>query len=111
MFKKQFRISAKEFPVLLKERKNCVHSPILMVQFVPANEYKFAVVTPKKVFKKAVTRNKIKRTLYGVLKEVCGEQLLPQGVYIVLLKKLAKDKTVREIKRELRELLGKIRSI
>ena len=111
MFKKRFRISAKEFIVLIKERKNCVHSPALMVQFVPADQYRFAIITPKKIFKKAVTRNKIKRYLYGVLKDVYNKQQLPHGVYIVLLKKLAKDKTVREMKGELRELLSKIKGI
>lgn len=107
MFSKQFRIAAKEFNSLIKGGVR-MHSPSLMLQFVSGDLYKFAVVVPKKVFKKAVDRNKVKRVLYGYLKKAYTEELLATGMYILVLKKPANQKTLQEIKNEVQGLLDRV---
>jgi len=84
MLKKSERLDRSSFIKNFKKGKknNGTHT---MVVSHPYPTFLAAVVVGKKVSKKAVTRNSIRRRLYGVL-EVLRRDYKLTGVYIVIAK-------------------------
>lgn len=69
---------------------------------------RFAVVVPKKVSKKAVTRNLIKRRAVEIIR--LNRSKVKSGFDLAFLAKTeVKDKKYKEIKEDLGELLGRAR--
>lgn len=60
----------------------------------------------KKVFKKAVERNRLRRRLYALLYTLKKQHNL-RGVFIVVAKPAAKSTSFSEIKKELVEMVGR----
>lgn len=82
------------------------HSEHFTLMHVPFPVTKAAVVVGKKVAKKAVERNRMRRRVYTVLGTLladCGS-----GVYIVLVKKPLSERTHEELQAELAALFGRI---
>lgn len=62
------------------------HTDLLTLIYVKAVPCKVAVVVGKKVSKKAVDRNRIRRRLYAALKVYLQENKITTGGYIVIAK-------------------------
>lgn len=63
---------------------------------------KFAFIISKKINKKAVIRNKIKRSLARVLKEILTE-IKPGYSFVFIVKKEILEKSQKEIEKNLKE--------
>lgn len=73
------------------------HSPFFTLIYTKEISFHGAVVVGKKVYKKAVDRNRMRRQLYNTLYRLSrGNEL--KGVYIILVKPVAKDVAVDEVR-------------
>lgn len=84
MLPKTQRLTKKEFDVVFKSGKR-VHSPVLQLIYAPGKDFHGAAVVGKKVYKRAVDRNRLRRRLYGVLYRHQKEHGYT-GTYILIAK-------------------------
>ena len=85
MLQKTKRISQKkEFDELRKSGK-IVHTPLFgfLWQIKPDKEVRFGFVVSKKISKRAVDRNKIRRRLAEVLREIAAVWSRNEGIFLV----------------------------
>lgn len=102
MLKKAERLTTKAFDQYFKTgRRN--HGEYVQVVVSPANTFHGAVVVGKKVYKRAVDRNRLRRQLYAVLYEYRDSSVVLQ----VLVKPSAKGVLVDEVRNDLRTMLAK----
>jgi len=103
MLKKTERLSTKAFDEYFKTGRR-THGTYVQVVFSKANTFHGAVVVGKKVYKRAVDRNRLRRQLYAVLYEYRQHV----GVYQVLVKPAAKSVSAPAVRAELRPLLAQL---
>jgi len=84
MLAKKERLSKKEFDYVFKNGRR-VHTPTLQLIYLPDGDFHGAVVVGKKVYKKAVDRNRLRRRLYGALYRYHKQNTL-SGTYILVAK-------------------------
>ncbi len=112
MLKKQYRLNKnKDFDRVFKQGGSA-YAPSLGLKITTNNLEKprFAVLVSKKVSKKAVDRNKIKRQIRNILREDYLQKIRGYDVVIVCLPSIA-SKTFVEIQAELRVAFRKLRLI
>ena len=83
MLAKRQRLSRLEFDTYFKAGKR-FHSPIATLIVSPHTSFHGAVVVSKKVSKKAVDRNTLRRRAYAQLYQVAQKKRT--GVYVLILK-------------------------
>ena len=90
MFKKTYRLHTSDFKEVFNFGKT-IKAPLFLIKAKQNNltHSRFAVVVSKKLFKKAVERNYLKRKCMHALKEVYST--LPINDYIFILNSGAKD--------------------
>ncbi len=107
MFSKKKRVGRELFGEV-SARGASRHSPFFTIRVLRGpgtGESRYAVVVSKKVSKKAVTRNLLKRRTLAALRE-CP---LPfPAAIVVFLKREAHDLPYEDLKRELGSLLSKL---
>lgn len=81
-----------------------VHSPSLMLVYHPDSEFHASAVAPKKIWKKAVERNKFRRRVYDAVRILHREQLFI-GAYIFIAKTGAQKTSYDALKKEILELV------
>jgi len=106
MLKKKERLTKKEFDRFFSLGRR-YHSSALSLIYSPTLEFHGAVVVGKKVYKKAVDRNRLRRRLYNIIYRTSREKNL-KGVYIVLTKAPATNMGFSELKATLENLLNNI---
>lgn len=84
MLSKKQRLTKKGFDYVFKNGRR-VHSPALQLIYVPGGDFHGAVVVGKKVHKRAVDRNRLRRRLYGVLYRYHKQHTL-FGSYVLIAK-------------------------
>lgn len=105
MLAKKHRLTATEFERHFASGKR-VHGTLLQLIHVPGGQFHGSAVAGKKVNKKAVRRNKLRRRIYGALYRAHRARDLA-GVYIVIAKPAAATATFAELKEELDSLLAR----
>ena len=83
-----------------------MHTSALVIKFVEAAKTQIAFVVSKKVSKRAVERNRIKRVLREQMRLGLASHRL--GKYIVIVKPSAANLTNAEIREELKKSLSKM---
>ncbi len=107
MFARSARLSRLEFSNFFTKRDALrFHGQWQSVVFVPHELAKFSVVVSKKVSKRAVVRNKLRRRAYGTLANNVAS--IPTGVVIVLYKPGASKANRLILQTELVGLLARI---
>ncbi len=97
MFKKKNKLTKKEFEFIFKKGEKKHSNTFLFISTKSNNSYKIGVSVPKKHFKKAVLRNKNKRTIYQFLKKID----LPDTNIIIVLKKNFNHNSKKEWQNEI----------
>lgn len=105
MLKKKERLTKKEFDRFFSSGKRR-HSDLFTLVHADDPVFHGAVVVGKKVFKKAVDRNRLRRRVYNALYRLSRENDL-QGVYIILTKPAAGRAGFSELKSALENLILK----
>jgi ribonuclease P protein component len=105
MLKKYERLSRTEFEIYFKKGKR-FHSEQLTVVFVPHTSFHASVVVGKKVSKKAVIRNTLRRRVYGIL--YTKKQRNIRGIWIVVLKPSMLLLTKQQAKTQVENLIERV---
>ena len=106
MLKKKERLTKAEFDKHFKGGKR-YHSSLFTLVHSPTKNFHGAVVVGKKVHKKAVSRNRLRRQLYNLLYRLSrARQLL--GSFIVLTKPSAKEADFPSLKVELEQVINRV---
>lgn len=84
MLRKKERLTRLEFDRSFAISKR-IHTPYLQILFTPSSSFHGSVVVSKKVYKKAVDRNKLRRQLYALLYQFYKEHNMAQ-TYILITK-------------------------
>lgn len=105
MLPKKSRIERKSFKKILDSRKY-LNSTHFTLRFSDYSENKAAVSVSKKVSKSAVVRNRIRRRVYSVLKDILPS--LRPGLYLVVAKSGAEKVEGEKLTSELAQLFQKV---
>ena len=106
MLSKKNRLTSREFKTFFSEGKKH-HTPLFTVVYVPYDTFHTSVVVPKKVAKRAVDRNKMRRRVYGAVQQ-STTQKNTTGVFIFLMKKEAFEVEYAVLKEAVSKLLNNI---
>lgn len=107
MFKKKERLTKKEFDRFFSSGRR-FHSPELTLIYSPATDFHGAVVVGKKVYKKAVDRNRLRRRLYDILYSLTKRQGRT-GVYMLLTKPAVTSLKPIKLRNSVESLLNKVK--
>jgi ribonuclease P protein component len=90
MLSKANRLSVKEFDLVVKTGRE-VCSPLFIIKYVPASNFKFSPTAPKKIFKTAVARNRTRRMIYAAVREIVYKKNIKPNTIVLIVKKDIKD--------------------
>lgn len=107
MLSKQNRIPRKDFKYLL-EQKRYFNSPNFTLRFAKRENKspQFSVSVSKKVSKKAVDRNRVRRRVYSVLRSVQA----PEGMYFFIAKPSSINLKGEKLRMEIVKLISSLKS-
>jgi len=109
MLAKSARLSVAQFDQYFKTGKR-FHFTHCTIIYSPLHKLHGSVVVGKKVSKKAVTRNKIRRRVYAQLRTVCDAQSAT-GVFIIIIKpayiSLSRQAALLDINQHIAEVIKK----
>lgn len=105
MLSKKNRLSRRECESLLRDKTKIFHTPSLFIRAAHKNEFKAAVAVSKKVFKKAVERNRMRRVIYSAFNTYLD---IPVHI-LVSAKKGIKDIQPEKIREEIKGLEKELR--
>lgn len=112
MLKKENRLRKKsDFDAIFKEQ-NFLKSSFLLLGFKKnnLNQSRFGIIVGKKISKKAVIRNKIKRTIREIIRSKIDEIYIGYDVVIIPYKEIEK-KSFQEVKNNINKELEKAKLI
>lgn len=107
MLKKRERLTRAAFSRSFAIGKR-YHSPSVQLIVAPGDSFHGSVVVGKKVYKKAVDRNRLRRRLYGVLYQWSKKPSLPKATYIVITKPVGTSFSSKTHCTDLHDLLGRM---
>ncbi len=110
MLAKEQRLSVAAFAKVFATGKR-LHLPQVSLVYVPSDTFRAAVVVGKKVAKKAVDRNTLRRRVYTQLREITIDASLPVSVLVLVkpdfgrLAKVEQRQVVEDVITRLRGVL------
>jgi ribonuclease P protein component len=109
MLPRSHRLTQKRDFAKLGTQGRAIYGPYatLRVRELKAGETKVAFITSTKMFKKAVDRNRIKRRLREIIRQIWNE-LPPKTHLLFIAKPEARDADFQKIIDDIRHMLGKI---
>ncbi len=106
MFKKKERLTRNEFDRSFSNGKR-IHTPELQLIYDKTTDFHGSAVVGKKVFKKAVDRNRLRRQVYGALYRFHKKNNL-SGTYIIVAKPPSAKLHAKQVAPAVEELLKKV---
>jgi ribonuclease P protein component len=103
MLSKKQRLTKKEFDNIFAIGKR-YHCPTLQLIYNPDDVFHGAVVVGKKVYKKAVDRNRLRRQIYNIVYRFHKKTPL-QGTFIFIAKPTLKQKSQTNLATDIEKLL------
>jgi ribonuclease P protein component len=108
MLSKKQRITRKEFDEVYRAGAR-IHSPALQCIVQTSAMFHGAVVVSKKIYKKAVDRNRLRRQIYSILYQAKkGYPTLNTKTLICIVKPSVKQYTFKMLTEEIHTLLKKV---
>jgi ribonuclease P protein component len=106
MLKKKERLTREDFNRFFSMGRR-THSPALQVIFSSHTQLHVSVVVSKKIAKRAVKRNRIRRRIYDIVRNYSREREM-QGVFIFLVKQPILEMEYGEIRNQVRTHMDEI---
>lgn len=104
MFKKRDRMTASEFSTFYADARP-YHGTYLTLRTTASDALRVAAVAPKKLYRRAVDRNRVRRRLYALLRECVPDE---SRAYIVVAKDGVLTASTDELREDLTSLLGRM---
>ncbi len=105
MLKKKERLTTTEFNKVFATGQRR-HSVLLQLIYAKGEVFHGAAVVGKKVFKKAVDRNRLRRRIYNILYRLSKDGEL-QGTFILIAKPACKEASFTDLRADIDQLLSK----
>lgn len=105
MLKKNERLTRKDFDRFFSVGKR-LHSPLAQLIYTESDTFHASAVVGKKVAKKAVDRNSLRRRLYAVL--YAQKKVTPHRTYILIAKPPLKHASRKEAREAILGLLTQV---
>jgi len=103
MLKKKQRLTKEAFDIVFKKGQR-VHSPTIQLIYQKSDVFHGSAVVGKKVCKKAVDRNRLRRRLYAVLYSYCKAGSC-KGTYVLVAKPKLTEVSKKEFTQEVEKVL------
>ena len=105
MLPKSFRVAVDKIPFILR-KGNKIESKFFIILFITNEEghSRYRAIVSKKISKKAVVRNKLRRRIYNTLRLAPHEE---SNDYIVIPKKQTLNRSFKELSTDLWKTLKK----
>jgi ribonuclease P protein component len=99
MLKKSFRLKTKDIKNFFSKKYKKIFTDTLIVYFQEnnLNHPRFAVSPKKEIFKKAVKRNKIKRKIYNILREILKTKKIKNYDFFIIIQKEENFSNLKEL--------------
>src|ERR1017187_9526958 len=110
MLSKANRLSVKEFDLVVKTGRE-LYSPLFTLKYIGANNFKFSPTAPKKTFKTAVSRNRVRRRIYAAVREVLSSKKIKPNHIVLIVKKDIADIDSQRLVRATTDLFVQARLI
>lgn len=104
MLTKKKRLTRIQFDSAFSKGRR-IHSPLLQVIVAQSHSFHGAVVVGKKVYKKAVDRNTLRRQLYAIVYQFSKSNNVTTKTFITITKPAITKATKQEIRSELEHAL------
>jgi ribonuclease P protein component len=107
MLKKIFRLSGEDLKRFFsqKYKKICNDIFIILYQKNGLTYPRFALLPKKEIFKKAVKRNKIRRQVYTIIREILKEKNIKNYDFFIMIQK---EKKFSQLKESLTKILTNV---
>jgi len=98
MLKKIFRLSGEDLKKFFSQKYKKIGDDIFLIYYQKNDlSYpRFALLPDKKIFKKAVKRNKIRRQVYTIIREILKERKIKNFDFFIMIKKEEKFNQLKE---------------
>jgi ribonuclease P protein component len=98
MLKKIFRLSGENLKKFFSQKYKKIGDDIFLIYYQKNDlSYpRFALLPDKKIFKKAVKRNKIRRQVYTIIREILKERKIKNFDFFIMIKKEEKFNQLKE---------------
>jgi ribonuclease P protein component len=93
----------KEFDLVVKTGRE-LYSPAFTIKYIGASIFKFSPTAPKKIFKTAVSRNRVRRRIYAAVREIISQTKTKPNMIVLIVKKDIKDITSQRLVMVLQDL-------
>ncbi|HMO78759.1 MAG TPA: ribonuclease P protein component [Candidatus Paceibacterota bacterium] len=105
MFSSKNRLDNESVRNILKNNVGAINTPLFYAKRIKndLNLYRFAILIPKKIYKKAVDRHKIKRKIISIIKEF---EDISKCDYVLTLKKDINSLDKTEIQKDLVKIVN-----
>jgi ribonuclease P protein component len=88
MLAKTNRLTTREFALVIGTGRE-LHSPFFSIKSIPGETFKFGQVASKKIWKTAVSRNRVRRRVYAAVRSVIsGKKVKPVHCIIFVKRNL-----------------------
>jgi ribonuclease P protein component len=104
MLKKIFRLSGEDLKKFFSKKYKKIGNDIFLIYYQKNDlSYpRFALLPDKKIFKKAVKRNKIRRQVYTIIREILKERKIKNCDFFIMIKK---EERFNQLKESLKRIL------
>jgi ribonuclease P protein component len=99
MLKKIYRLSGEDLKKFFSQKYEKISGDVFLIYYQKNNlPYpRFALLPNKKVFKKAVKRNKIRRQVYTIIREILKEKKIKNYDFFIIIQKEEKFSQLKEL--------------
>jgi len=107
MLKKIFRLSGEDLKNFFSKKYEKIKNDIFLIYYQKNNfTYpRFAILGEQKIFKKAVERNKKRRQIYSIIRELLKEKKIKNYDFFIIIKK---DEKFLKLKESLTKILNNV---
>jgi ribonuclease P protein component len=99
MLKKIFRLSGEDLKKFFSQKSKKIKDECFSI-FYQKNNFaypRFALYCDPKIFKKAVKRNKIRRQVYSIIREILKEKKIKNYDFFIIMRKDEKFSAIKEL--------------
>jgi ribonuclease P protein component len=99
MLKKIYRLSGEDLKKFFSQKYEKISNDVFLIYYQKNNlTYpRFALLSNKKVFKKAVKRNKIRRQVYAIIREILKEKKIKNYDFFIMIQNEEKFTQLKEL--------------
>jgi ribonuclease P protein component len=107
MLKKIYRLSGEDLKKFFTQKYKRIGNDVFLIFYQKNNFFypRFALLPKKQIFKKSVKRNKIRRQIYHIIREILKEKQIKNYDFFIMIQK---EEKFSQLKESLRKILSNV---